>query len=356
MVANATRFPSGMKALGDFLHAKGMKLGMYSSAGGHCCQHTMPGSLGYEWIDARDFASFGVDFLKYDGCFMEEYASVEQDAQRRYPFTPPPVMRYPIMAMALNKTGRPISFMCNFPWQFWGLDKDPAMGGRWVSEVCNSWRVAGDPQPGFDRALGYVNSVEQYADAVPSAPGGWATLDAIEIGNAQSFDVLPAASNGAWDGRSPLSRIGPGGGAMTADQERAVFSLYAVVKTPLFIGADVTRIAGHSLEALTNKEAIAVHQDPLGDAGRRLSQQAGGTEVWGCKLSRGRAAAVLLNRGTSTAPLISLPWALLGFSNSSTCAVRDLWRHSELGNFSNFSAKDVPPTSAVMVEVRGCHL
>eukprot|EP00658_Telonema_sp_P-2_P042459 TRINITY_DN30489_c0_g2_i2.p1 TRINITY_DN30489_c0_g2~~TRINITY_DN30489_c0_g2_i2.p1 ORF type:complete len:325 (-),score=92.19 TRINITY_DN30489_c0_g2_i2:13-903(-) len=239
---------------------------------------------------------------------------------------------YPIMAMALNKTGRPISFMCNFPWQFWGLDKDQAMGGIWVSEMCNSWRVAGDPQPGFSNALGYVRSVDKYADAVPSGPGGWATLDAIEIGNNASFDAF--MSNGSWDGHGPLSGVEAGGGGMTALQEQAVFSLYAIVKTPLFIGTDLTKLSGHSLEAYLNKDAIAVHQDPLGDAGRLLATPADGIEVWGCQLQgKARAAAVLLNANPAGTTNISLSFELMGFMRGSQVVVYDVWQHQEIGTY-----------------------
>jgi len=360
LVANITRFPSGMGALGKYVHDKGLKFGMYSSAGVHCCQHTMPGSLGYEWIDAQTFASWGVDFLKYDGCFMEEFATVEQDAPRRFPFTAPPIMRYPIMSQALNRTGRNISFMCNFPWQFWGLGGDAAMGGRWVSEVCNSWRVAGDPQPGFANGLSYVDELLEFVDIVPSGPGAWATLDAIEIGNNGSFDVLGAATGEEeWDGLTPLSAFSGGGGGMTAAQEQAVFSLYAVVKTPLFIGADVTKLGGHSLEALTNPEAIAVHQDKLGPPGRRLPAVANATantEVWAVSLSGpgSRAAAVLLNRGGVPAPSIAVTWAQLGLdaSQDGGCDVRDVWGHRDLGHFqSGFTAEQVAASSCVMIVV-----
>lgn len=341
-----------MGALGDYVHAKGLKFGMYSSAGVHCCQHTMPGSLGYEWLDAQAFASWGVDFLKYDGCFMEEFATVEQDAARRFPFSPPPILRYPIMAQALNRTGRSISYMCNFPWQFWGLERDAAMGGRWVSETCNSWRVAGDPQPGFSLALGYVSSTETYADDVPSGPGGWATLDAMEIGNRGSFDHLPE-NEAAWSTK-PLSTWWEAANGMTAAQEEAVFSLYAIVKTPLFIGADVTKLSGHSLQTYLNTDVIAVHQDPLGAQGRRVAQQ-NQTQVWGCALSSERAAAVLLNSGGSVAPNISVTWVQLGLVADATCTVYDVWRHAEVGSFKgSFEAKRVPTTSAVMVVIRNC--
>ena len=204
LVPNAN-FSSGMAALGEYLHERGFAFGMYSSAGAHCCQHTMPGSLGYEWIDATSFAAWGVDFLKYDGCYMEEAEDVEQDYERRFPLAPPPALRYPIMGQALNRTGRNISYMCNFPWQFWGLEGDAAMGGRWVSEFCNSWRTAGDPQPGFENALGYVDGTENYADLVPSGPGAWHTLDAIEIGPQRVVRRRPRPARAAATAR-PCAR------------------------------------------------------------------------------------------------------------------------------------------------------
>jgi alpha-galactosidase len=181
-----SNFSSGIKALADYVHGKGMQFGIYSSAGEFCCQHTMPGSLGYEWIDAFDFAEWGVDFLKYDGCFMEGFAHVLEDSPRRFPFTPPPILRYPQMAMALNKTGRNITYLCNFPWQFWSLEKDPADGGDWVGEFCHMWRVAGDARPGYASALGYVDTSQKYAQLVKSGPGRWNHLDSLEIGNNKS--------------------------------------------------------------------------------------------------------------------------------------------------------------------------
>ena len=118
LVANASRFPAGIDALSSWMHERRFLFGIYSSAGHWCCQHTMPGSLGYEWIDAQTFAAWEVDQLKYDGCFMEEFAQVMEDAPRRNgPFTPSPILRYPIMQQALNHTKRKISYMCNFPWQ-----------------------------------------------------------------------------------------------------------------------------------------------------------------------------------------------------------------------------------------------
>lgn len=131
--------------------------------------------------------------------------------------------------------------MCTIRWQ-----GDQADGGIWVSEVCNSWRVAGDPQPGFSQALSYADSLAQYSTDVPSGPGAWATLDAIEVGNNMSFDAL-SGDEAASAGARQMLRVG--GGGMTADEEKAAISVYMVAKTPIFIGADVTTLDGHSLEA-----------------------------------------------------------------------------------------------------------
>jgi len=330
-------FPD-MKGLGDYLHGEGFQYGIYSSAGGHCCQHTMPGSLGYEYIDAMDFASWGVDYLKYDGCFMEEFPKVLEDSPRRYPFSPPPILRYPQMALALNKTGRPISYLCNFPWQFWGLDKDPAMGGDWVGEFCNSWRTGGDARPGYDVALRFVDQAEHYSADVPSGPGRWNHLDSLEIGNNGSF----ANSDK---------------GGMTESQEQVIFSLFVVAKSPLFIGASAVDLEGHSLRTLLNKDVIAVHQDPLGARGHKVASftSACGVELWTVKTTEG-AAALLVNRGNTDCHVTDIELdAQLGLDSRNVYTVRDLWKHraavepNTKAGVTKYGCFDVLPTSCIML-------
>lgn len=246
-------------------------------------------------------------------CFHELYSQVEKDAPNRFPFDAPPILRYPLMGMALNKTGRNISYMCNFPWQLWGLKQDPSMGGDWTGEFCNSWRTCGDPQPGFDSALGYIDCAEKWADYIPSGPGRWNNLAAIEIGN----------------------------GDMTRDQQRAIFSLYSLIKTPLFIGADVTKLDGDALATYTNKEVISINQDPLGSPGRQIraaSDKAG--ELWAGELEGGEYALVMVNRDGSPRN-ISVSWADdLGVS-SQAFKVRDLWEQKDVASKaeSGFSAR-----------------
>ena len=107
----------------------------------------------------------GADAVKYDDCASELYAQVLQDAPRRFPFNPPAVLKFPIMGLALNKTGRNISYMCNFPWEFWTRDW-PAKGGGWVDELCNSWRTGSDARAGFDGMFAAVQFAETFADQV----------------------------------------------------------------------------------------------------------------------------------------------------------------------------------------------
>ncbi|KAF2597754.1 hypothetical protein F2Q68_00007171, partial [Brassica cretica] len=130
LVAKASTFPSGMKALSDYVHSKGLKLGIYSDAGTFTCSQTMPGSLGHEEQDAKTFASWGIDYLKYDNCFNTGTSPKE---------------RYPKMSKALLNSGRSIFFsLCE-----WGQE-DPA---TWAGDIGNSWRTTGDIQDNWKRFL-----------------------------------------------------------------------------------------------------------------------------------------------------------------------------------------------------------
>lgn len=209
-------FPSGMKALGDYIHSKGLLYGVYSDCGDVTCQGR-PGSYGYNTQDAQSYASWTVDYLKFDNC---------ND-------TSEPTLLYPIMRDALNATGRSILFsMCE-----WGV-QDPA---TWAPVVGNSWRTTGDIRDGWDSVLSNLDQNNRWADF--AAPGGWNDPDMLEIGN----------------------------GGLSQDEEVAHFSLWCLVKSPLLIGCDLTHISPASLATLTNTEAIAVSQDALGVQGKRVA-------------------------------------------------------------------------------------
>jgi len=217
IVADPDAFPSGIKALADYAHSKGMKFGLYSDAGYGTCQGR-PGSLGYEDIDAKTYASWGVDYLKYDNCNAD-------------PRTPEE--RYPIMRDALNKSGRAIFYsMCE-----WGVD-DPA---KWAKDVGNSWRTTGDISDSWDSMIGIIDKNNEWADF--AGPGGWNDPDMLEVGN----------------------------GGMTYDEYRTHFSLWALSKAPLLIGCDVTKKDPQTFEILLNKEVIAIDQDRLGVQGRKVA-------------------------------------------------------------------------------------
>ncbi len=225
IVADAKAFPSGIKALADYVHSKKLKFGIYSDAGSHTCQKR-PGSIYFEKIDAKTYAEWGVDYLKYDNCFNLGL---------------PALFRYPRMRDALNETGHPIFYsICN-----WGESKP----WEWGADVGNSWRTTGDIS---DKWESVVSIIEQQAPiAHYGGPGGWNDPDMLEVGN----------------------------GGMTQTEYETHFALWAFMKAPLIIGCDVRNMSKETLELLTNKEVIAINQDALGKSVTRVFKQ-DNRQVW----------------------------------------------------------------------------
>ncbi|KAI5082671.1 hypothetical protein GOP47_0002414 [Adiantum capillus-veneris] len=272
--ARASTFPSGIKAIADYVHAKGLKLGIYSDAGYQTCQG-QPGSLGYEYEDAAIFAAWGVDYLKYDNC--------HNDGSK-------PEVRYPVMSKALLNTNRPIFYsLCE-----WGQD-DPA---TWASSVGNSWRTTGDITDNWSSMTSRADSNDKWA--AYAQPGGWNDPDMLEIGN----------------------------GGMSTEEYHSHFSIWALMKAPLLIGCDVRNIGKDTLDILSNTEVIAVNQDSLGVQGKKTNQS-GNLEVWAGPLSGKRVAVVLWNKGSSTS-LITVQWTDIGLSPSTNMKPRDLWQKQDL--------------------------
>ncbi|XWS15706.1 hypothetical protein CRYUN_Cryun34aG0024900 [Craigia yunnanensis] len=273
LMSKATTFPSGIKALADYVHAKGLKLGIYGDAGNRTCSNRMPGSLGHEDQDARTYAKWGVDYLKYDNCYNDGSKNRK---------------RYVVMSRALRKAGRPILYaLCE-----WGQE-NPA---TWAGAYGHVWRTTGDINDTFASitSIADLNNVwGRYA-----GPGRWNDPDMLEVGN----------------------------GGMNMEEYRSHFSIWALMKAPLLIGCDVRSASKETLSVLGNKEVIDVNQDPLGVQGRKIRSK-GGLEVWAGPLSRKRVVVVLWNRSESRAP-ISVTWRDIGFSPSSPVIVRDLWKHS----------------------------
>ncbi|XP_019055425.1 PREDICTED: alpha-galactosidase 1 [Nelumbo nucifera] len=275
LVPKKSTFPSGIKALADYVHSKGLMLGIYSDAGYFTCSKMMPGSLGHEEQDAKTFASWGIDYLKYDNC--------NNDGSK-------PTIRYPVMTRALMKTGRPIFFsLCE-----WG-DLHPAL---WGANVGNSWRTTNDIADNWDSMVSRADMNEVYADL--ARPGGWNDPDMLEVGN----------------------------GGMTKDEYIAHFSIWSISKAPLLIGCDVRNATKETMEIISNKEVIAVNQDPLGVQAKKVRME-GDLEVWSGPLSGYRTVVLLFNRGSSRNP-ITANWDDIGIPPHSLVKARDLWEHKTL--------------------------
>jgi alpha-galactosidase len=293
-----SKFPD-MKALADYVHSKGLKIGIYSSPGPKTCAD-YEGSYQHEQQDAKTWAAWGIDYLKYDWCSAEKvYQPSEMQAV------------YKKMSDALKATGRPMVFsLCQYGlqnvWE-WGA----SVGG-------NLWRTTGDIQDkwdsmatiGFDKQLGH----EKYA-----GPGHWNDPDMLEIGN----------------------------GGMSAAEYRTHMSLWAMLAAPLLAGNDLRNMSEETRQILTNKEVIAIDQDKLGRQGRRVSKEAG-AEMWVKPLENGDLAVALFNRGQILTG-IDAHWVLLGLQGKHK--VRDLWTHTDLGSFRDYYPAQVASHSVLMLRI-----
>lgn len=310
IVADPKRFPNGVKAVADYVHSKGLKFGIYSDAGTATCQGR-PGGRGHEFQDARTYAAWGVDYLKYDWC-----NTGTQDA----------AASYRTMAEALRASGRPIVFsICEWgthkPW-LWAVQ---AGGNLWrtTDDIQDRW--SGRKQWPNDGCCsnGVLDILDQEASLYSYAgPGHWNDPDMLEVGN----------------------------GGMTAAEDRAHFSLWCLLAAPLITGNDLRSMSAETKEILTNREVIAVDQDALGQQGRRVWKD-GGSEVWSKELQDGSRAVILLNRGESPTE-ISAAWDQIGYPGHLSAEVRDLWAHKNFGRFTGSFKTSVPSHAVVMVAVK----
>ena len=291
------KFPD-MKALADYVHSKGLKLGIYSGPGPKTCAG-YEGSLGHEEQDAQTYAQWGIDYLKYDWC--------QQPPQRFEDMK----NAYTKMHDALVKTGRPIVLsLCQYGWHKvweWG----PSVGG-------NLWRTTGDITDRYNSMaeIGFnQNGLEKFA-----GPGHWNDPDMLEVGN----------------------------GGMNEDEYRTHFSLWAMLAAPLIMGNDLTRMTPYTVEILTNREVIAVDQDPLGKQGFRVAQE-GPFEVWMKPMADGSKVVGLFNR-QRTAEQITANLAQIGIRGEAT--VRDLWLKKDVGTFKDSYSAYVPPHGVVLVRIK----
>jgi alpha-galactosidase len=294
LVPDPAKFPNGIKALADYVHGKGLKLGIYSSAGLTTCAG-YPASLNNEQRDANTWASWDIDYLKYDNCGDQQNLSA--------------TTRYTRMRDALASSGRQILFaICN-----WGNDDVRS----WGAATGNSWRTTGDITATWNSVLSIIDSQAAYTGA--SKPGAWNDPDMLEVGR------------------------------LSDTESRAHFSMWAILNAPLIAGNDLRSMSAATTAILTNTDVIGVDQDWGGVQGSRVSSS-GGLEVYKKPMSSGGFAVVLLNRGGSQAT-ISTSAGALGLSGTSF-TLRDLWAHTNSTTTGTISAS-VPAHGAAMYVVQG---
>ncbi|MGY0233443.1 NPCBM/NEW2 domain-containing protein [Longispora urticae] len=292
LVPDPVRFPNGIKALADYVHAKGLKFGIYSSAGTKTCDSLgFPGGLDHEQADANLWASWGVDYLKYDNC---NNAGV--DAQ----------LRYRKMRDALKATGRPILYsICE-----WGANQP----WNWAQDVGNSWRTTGDISDNWSSMVSILHQNESLA---PYARiGAWNDPDMLEVGN----------------------------GGMTDTEYRSHFSLWAMMAAPLLIGSDLRTASPGTMTILKNTDIIALDQDPLG---RQATVVAPG--VYAKPLANGDRGVALFNE-SNTAKTMSTTAAAVGIGGATSYEVKDLWSKATSTSTGTFSAT-VPAHGTVVYRV-----
>jgi alpha-galactosidase len=293
-----SNFPD-MKALADYVHSKGLKLGIYSSPGPKTCAG-YEGSYKHEEQDARSYAAWGIDYLKYDWCSAGEVPELAADMQGTYKK----------MADALKSTGRPIVLsLCQYGHQdVW----------RWGASVGgNLWRTTGDIEDNY-RSMAYIgfgqNGLEKFA-----GPGHWNDPDMLEVGN----------------------------GGMNTEEYRTHMSLWAMLSAPLLAGNDLTKMDATTLDLLTNKEVIALDQDPLGKQGYRVAQE-GPLEIWMKPMKDGTIAVGMFNRMDTPSP-ITLHFSDIGLQGSAR--LRDLWKHKDLGPSTDVFKQTIAPHGVMLLKV-----
>ena len=310
IIADKEHFPSGIKSLADYIHGKGLKLGIYSCAGSLTCQGR-PGSRGYQFQDARQYAAWGVDYLKYDWCSSEG-----QNAEAAYR----------TMSDAIKASGRPMVFsICE-----WGENQP----WKWGKGVGHLWRTTPDIRDCYEckfdwGGVGVLNIIDAVADLYSYAgPGHWNDAEMLEIGN----------------------------GGMSYNEYVTHFSMWGMLAAPLMAGNDLRSMNDETREILTNKEVIAVNQDKLGKQAIRFMDM-GDHEIWSKPLANGEIAVCFMNRSATDWEL-NYDWKknTMYFAtdikiNKSEYAIRDLWNHKKIGTTNSNTIQKIPAHGVLMVRL-----
>ncbi len=318
LVADPAKFPSGIKALADYVHDLGFKIGIYSDAAEKTCAG-YPASYGFEEQDAALWASWGIDFLKYDYC----NAPNEQEAA---------IDRYARMGDALRKTGREFLFsLCEWGGRsphLWG----PSVGGQmwrvsgdvfdsWINIWMASWNTYGI---GVDISLDIANDLHEYG-----GPGRWNDLDMLVVG---------------LKGKGHIS-----GGGMSFLEYQTHMSLWCMACSPLMIGCDVRAMDKETAGLLMNREVLAVNQDPMGKPAWRV-KKLGTCDIWKKPLSDGSVAVALINRGSSGSD-VTVQASDLGLLDARK-QVRNLWTQQDIADFTWDLTQRVQPHETLLLKIQ----
>ena len=297
LVANSTRFPGGMRALSDQIHAMGLHVGVYEDVGTTTCGG-YPGLEGHDVLDdMRTIAEdWQVDMLKVDGC---NFNVSQMDVAY------PALSRALLQARPVGGTRAPVVLSCSWP-DYVRLSGAP-INLTAVAQWCNMWRMYDDIQDSWESV---VSIVEYYAT--------------------QQDVLVPVAGPGAWNDPDMLI-IGDFG--LSHDQQKAQFALWAIMAAPLLMSNDLRSMPAESKAILLNKEIIAVDQDELGMQGRRVKVEDKVLETWARPLKGGQIAVVLFNRGDTVPTNMTVDFESVGAGSWTSAKARDLYAHEELGTF-----------------------
>ena len=315
LIADPEKFPNGIKALADYVHSQGFKLGIYSDAAEKTCAN-YPGSFGFEEQDAQLWASWDIDFLKYDYCHAPQEQSVA-------------IERYARMGEALRNTGREILYsLCE-----WG-SQAPHLWGRKVGG--HMWRVSGDVYDswvnlwmktwyaiGIDISIDLANELHPYG-----GPGGWNDLDMLVVG---------------LKGKGQIA-----GSGMSFVEYQTHMSLWCIACSPLMIGCDVRKLDSDTASLLMNREVLDVNQDPLGIPGKRV-KQVGQSEIWTKRLADESVAVAVINRGSRPED-VTIRARDIGTFDAPKLA-RNLWAQQDVADFKSELVQRVQPHETVLLKV-----
>ena len=310
---NSERFPSGIKALAEYVHSKGLKFGIYSDAGTLTCGD-QPASYGYEENDAGSFAEWGVDYLKYDYCYCTDYGSENNNYRMA-------IERYKKMGDALRATGRPIIYsICE-----WG----PRSPWLWGKEVGGHlWRTSYDVGDKWDEPrnehsqIGILTSIDVMCDLERFAgPGGWNDPDMLVIGLDNAGYIK--------------------GGGCTEEEYRTQMSMWCMFSAPLMLGCDIRNMSESTKNIILNRDIIAIDQDPLGKQAFRVWRK-DGLEAWKKPLSGSRYAVALFNRNSfSKGMTLSMKDLELDIEND--FSFYDVWKHEVVKQPSGILSASLKP-------------